>query len=363
MRPLLPVAVRSPLQRFHLQRRKEAEFPRWPVDCTVDNLAQEFLRAAMLARKQNTVPFIWFWPDGLTSAAIMTHDVEARSGLEFCARLMDLDDSFGIKSSFQIIPESRYTIPPGLLKHIDQRGFEVNVHDLNHDGYLFRDREEFMRRVLKINRYLREFGAQGFRSGIMYRNQQWFGHLDAAYDMSVPNSAHLDPQSGGCCTVMPYFVGDVLELPASMTQDYALFNFLQNYSIELWQREIEMVREKHGLISFIVHPDYIVEDRPQSVYRALLQYLEGIRDEGKTWFALPRDINQWWRQRSQMKLVRTGAGWTITGPGSERARIAFARVDGNHIRYCVQPAHHEFRPGPGDHEDTTSLARSAKASS
>lgn len=30
-----------------------------------------------------------------------------------------------------------------------------------------------------------------------------------------------------------------LELPLSMTPDYALFNFLQDHSIDLWQREIE----------------------------------------------------------------------------------------------------------------------------
>jgi len=336
VRPLLPVALRSPLQRLHLQRRKEESFPRWPVDCTVDKLAAEFLRAAMLANQQTAAPFIWFWPDGMESAAIMTHDVETRAGLEFCDCLMDLNDSFGIKSSFQIIPESRYTIPPGFLKHIGDRGFEVNVHDLNHDGHLFREREEFRRRVREINRYLREFEAQGFRSGIMYRNQQWFGDLNAEYDMSVPNCAHLDPQSGGCCTVMPYFVGNVLELPVSMTQDYALFNFLQDYSIDLWQSEIEMVREKHGLISFIVHPDYVIEEQPRTIYRLLLQHLERIRQEGKIWFALPRDVNRWWRQRTQMKLVRSGAGWTVAGPGSERARVAYAYHEGDDVRYCFQ---------------------------
>jgi hypothetical protein len=338
VRPLLPVALRSPLQRLHLQRRKAESFPRWPVDCTVDKLAAEFLRAAMLANHQTAAPFVWFWPDGMHSAAIMTHDVETRAGLEFCDCLMDLNDSFGIKSSFQIIPESRYAIPPGFLRHVNQRGFEVNVHDLNHDGHLYREREEFKRRAGEINRYLREFEAQGFRSGIMYRNQQWFGDLEAAYDMSVPNCAHLDPQSGGCCTVMPYFVGNVLELPVSMTQDYALFNFLQDYSIDLWQREIEMVRNQHGLISFIVHPDYIIEERPRTIYRALLRHLQLIREEGNVWFALPGDVNRWWRQRSQMKLLRSGGEWTITGPGSERARVAYAHLEGDHIRYCLQPA-------------------------
>jgi hypothetical protein len=29
-------------------------------------------------------------------------------------------------------------------------------------------------------------------------------YLCFAYDMSIPNVAHLDPQRGGCCTIMPF---------------------------------------------------------------------------------------------------------------------------------------------------------------
>ena len=32
--------------------------------------------------------------------------------------------------------------------------------------------------------------------------------LDFSFDMSIPNVAHLDPQRGGCCTIMPYFIGN-----------------------------------------------------------------------------------------------------------------------------------------------------------
>ena len=53
--------------------------------------------------------------------------------------------------------------------------------------------------------------------------------------MSVPNVAHLEPQRGGCCTVMPYFVGDVLELPLTTIQDYSLFHILGDYSTTLWK--------------------------------------------------------------------------------------------------------------------------------
>lgn len=38
----------------------------------------------------------------------MTHDVEAVAGREFCAQMLDIDESFGIRASFQIVPEGRY---------------------------------------------------------------------------------------------------------------------------------------------------------------------------------------------------------------------------------------------------------------
>ena len=33
------------------------------------------------------------------------------------------------------------------------------------------------------------------------------------------------------------------------TQDYALFNYLNEYSIDLWKRQIELIMEHHGLIN------------------------------------------------------------------------------------------------------------------
>ena len=137
----------------------------------------------------------------------MTHDVEDRAGYEFCDELMDIDDEHDIKASLQIVPEGHYRCSDAMLDQIRERGFELNVQDLNHDGYLFADRSEFLRRAKKINEYGRAFGAKGFRAAVLYRNLEWMDALEFSYDMSVPNVAHLDPQHGGCCSVMPYFVG------------------------------------------------------------------------------------------------------------------------------------------------------------
>src|SRR5206468_8484892 len=137
---------------------------------------------------------------------------------------------------------------------------------------LFWDREEFLRSAQKINYYAKQFGAQGFRSPVMYRNVDWFKYLCFSYDMSVPNVAHMEPQRGGCCTIMPYFLPDgMLELPLTMIQDYSLFHILEEYSLALWRQQISIVMDGHGLMSFIIHPDYDIENRAPGVYKGLLK--------------------------------------------------------------------------------------------
>jgi hypothetical protein len=328
LRPFLPVSIRKHIQRAYLSDWKDIPFPLWPVDRTVDRCLERLLALSMRAQGVSAVPFVWFWPDGAPSCTIMTHDVEHLSGRNFCSQLMDLDDAAGITSSFQIVPEGRYPIPETLLDEIRSRGFEINVHDLNHSGRLFASREDFRRGAEQINAYGRRFGAVGFRSGALYRNQAWFDGLDFSYDMSVPNVAHLDPQRGGCCTVMPFFIGKLLEIPVTTTQDYTLFQILNDYSIDLWKRQIATITRHHGLASFIVHPDYVIAKRARATYQALLDHLAQMRESGQTWIALPREVDLWWRQRSQMRVVRDAGRWRIEGPGYERARLAFAtRVD------------------------------------
>lgn len=333
VRPLMPISVRKHLQRWYFRGWETIAFPKWPVDFTTEKLLEHLLLLSMHARNLRSLPFIWFWPEGAPSCAIMTHDVETAAGRDFCTRLMDINDSFGIKSAFQVVPEKRYGVPQSLLDGISSRGFELNVHDLNHDGHLMKNRQEFLRRATHINRHGRRFKALGFRSAMLHRNLEWYDALDFSYDMSVPNVAHLDPQRGGCCTVFPFFNGKLLEIPVTMIQDYSLFHILQDYSLDRWKQQIALIMEEHGLMNFIVHPDYILEEREQQIYEGLLDYLKTLRERDGIWVALPRDVDQWWRQRSRMRIVQDGKNWRIEGQGSERARIAYAELQNDRIVY------------------------------
>jgi hypothetical protein len=77
-------------------------------------------------------------------------------------------------------------------------------------------------------------------------------------------------------------------------------------------------------------------DPRKVVCKDLLTYLSQLRSTEKLWMALPREINRWWRARSQMKLISDGGRWRIEGPEAERARIAYARLENEHLVYRIE---------------------------
>jgi hypothetical protein len=69
----------------------------------------------------------------------------------------------------------------------------------------------------------------------------------------------------------------------------------------------------------------------------LLSYLSELRSEGETWIALPSEAAAWWRLRNELKLVNEGDSWHIEGEGRQAARIAYATIVDEKIRYEFEP--------------------------
>ena len=335
IRPLMPVKVRRHLQRLALQDWSKITFPAWPVDTTVENLMDQLWLLALKNSGAEEIPFIWYWPEGNQSCAIMTHDVETGAGQDFCARMLEIEREHGIHSAFEVVPEVRYEVSGSVLETIRRAGCEICVHGLNHDGRLFSSEELFRSRAKAINEYARKWGAKGFRSPVMYRNLDWFDAFAFSYDMSVPNVAHLDPQRGGCCTIFPYFVGDILELPLTTIQDYPLYNIIRTDPMEMWSKQMEAIAARNGMMSFIIHPDYTIEKDTQVLYGNLLKLLRKFGDGRKTWLALPGEVDTWWRQRAAMTLENQDGNWIIRGKGSERAAVAYARLENGKVTFVL----------------------------
>jgi hypothetical protein len=113
----------------------------------------------------------------------------------------------------------------------------------------------------------------------------------------------------------------------------SVFHILGQHSTRLWREQIERILAENGLASFIAHPDYLVEPAAQWLYTELLRLLVSLREERGVWFALPSEIDGWWRDRRGMRLVPDGSSWRIEGRGSDRARLAFARLRDGRVVY------------------------------
>jgi hypothetical protein len=100
-------------------------------------------------------------------------------------------------------------------------GFEIGVHDLKHDGKLFHSRSGFQKRAVQINRYLKEWGAVGFRSGFMLKELDWLHDLEIEYDASTFDTDPFEPQPQGADTIFPFWISRESGTPHGKTSSGA----------------------------------------------------------------------------------------------------------------------------------------------
>jgi hypothetical protein len=247
------------------------------------------------------------WPGGKRFALVLTHDVETAAGLSRCERLADLEQERGFRSSFGFVP-LRYRTPEPLRRTLAARGFEIMVHDLEHDGKLYRSREHFAARRGLINRFLREWGARGFASGSMQHNLPWIAELDVDFDISTYDVDLFEPQRCGWDRIFPLWVqspdgggGGFVEMPYTLPQDFTLFVLMRERSNDIWRRKLDWIAGHGGMVLIKTHPDYMAfgpervrSGYPVEFYADLLDYIRA-QYAGQFWPALPSEMARYWR--------------------------------------------------------------------
>jgi hypothetical protein len=290
IRPLIPRCIQLSLRRRIVMRQRSACRDVWPIDPS-----------------SGAAPENWLgWPQGKQFALVLTHDVDTQKGRDRCVELARLEQQLGFCSSFNFVPR-RYNLSLELRQYLTQRGFEVGVHDLYHDGKLYQSRNVFTVRARAINRYLREWSAVGFRSGAMHHNLEWIGELAISYDASTFDTDPFEPQPEGMGTIFPFYVPretspqkGYVELPYTLPQDFTLFVLMREASIDIWKRKLDWIAEHGGMALVIAHPDYMAfgdskpgrEEYPASLYCAFLEHIESCF-KGRYWNVLARDLAQW----------------------------------------------------------------------
>jgi peptidoglycan/xylan/chitin deacetylase (PgdA/CDA1 family) len=330
VKPMLPRSVQLALRRMFARHQARRRFPAWPIETLrVDELKNRF-RAELQDTGSDRIAFLNFWPERRRFALILTHDVEGPRGVENIPRVLEVERRYGLRSSWNFVAED-YAIDPGVFGQLRAAGCEIGLHGLHHDGLLFADRSRFLAQLPRIQEVMREWDVVGFRSPATHREAAWMNELGCLYDSSFPDTDPFEPQPDGCCSIWPFFFGELVELPITMAQDHTLFEVLRDRSIGRWVQKGDWLATNHGLVNVLVHPDYLIDDGRLELYDQLLAYLTQLVG---AWHVLPRDVASWWRRRSRLRQADPAhpADEPTEGP---RATVAYARREGEEIVFDI----------------------------
>jgi len=307
---LIPSGVRAGARSYLTKAQKRRPFPRWPLETSLEDFKRLALRWLLQVSRTGELPFIWFWPRGKDFCLLLTHDVErSLEGNNGIDNLSSAERVLGFKSSLNVVP-FRYPVTSADIQALKAEGFEIGVHGYSHDGMLFQSWQAFKDRAGEINRLARSWGAVGFRSASTYRNPYWLNMIDFDYDSSFFDTDPYEPQPGGCLSLFPYLVGDTVELPLTMPQDYTLFVLLKEANIKVWLTKAQEIRDRNGLICLVAHPDegYVGDADKVRHYVEFLEFLDG---DDRMWNPYPREAARWWRARDAARLVNSEGSLSI----------------------------------------------------
>jgi len=293
LKPVVPRRLQLFLRKQLVLQKRGCCADIWPVDTRINGLPEHWRG----------------WPEEKQFALILTHDVDTETGQKKCRGLMELEETLGFRSSFNFVPE-RYSVDAALRRSLTDNGFEVGVHGLNHDGKLYESRKTFQKRAAKINAYLKEWNAVGFRSPAMHHNLEWIHDLDIEYDASTFDTDPFEPQPDGVGTIFPFWVKGngnqkaYVELPYTLPQDFTLFILMKEKNIDIWQKKLDWIAKHGGMALINTHPDYMnfgqgkmgLEEYPADYYREFLEYVKG-RYEGRYWHVLPKEMARYWVEK------------------------------------------------------------------
>ncbi len=317
VRPLLPRRVQIALRRAFARIQARTQFPRWPAETALHDL-YAFLLGELAALADEPMPYVAPWPKERDWALVLTHDVERAAGYRGLHLLRDVEIEMGFRSAWNFVPERDYEVEDSVVRELGANGFEVGVHGLHHDGRDLESRATLEARLPAIRSYAERWGAVGFRSPATHRRWEWMPLLGFEWDSSYPDTDPFEPQGGGCCSWLPFFNEELVELPLTLPQDHTLFAILRKEDEGPWIEKTTFLRERGGMALLNTHPDYLLEPKLVDVYR---RYLEHFAPDERCWRALPREVAAWWRRRAETNLVRDGRTWRLDGPAADEARI------------------------------------------
>jgi len=303
LKPILPRTLTRSLRQYYSSPSDTKPRNNWPIDSRYVSFQWELMRQLLVSSGNSSIQYKSIWPNKHQFALVLTHDIETAEGQAFVRKVADMEENLGFRSSFNFVLE-RYPLDFKLIQELRERGFEVGCHGLKHDGKLFSNKKEFLKRVAKINQHLKEYRMVGFRAPLTHRNPEWMQALEIEYDLSFFDTDPFEPIPGGAMSIWPFFIGHFVELPYTLVQDYTLTSVLGETTPRLWLEKVDFIKKFHGMALLNSHPDYLND--PNS-FRVYAEFLETMKKNEEYWHALPGDVASWWKSRAESAEIESSS--------------------------------------------------------
>ena len=281
----VPPLARQVLARVigRLQRARQsawAKFPGWPVDLSVDALAD---LSGVASIKFPVTP------------VMVSHDIDSPEGLRNLVKdFLPTEESVGCRSANYIVP-CAWPIDHGLLGETARRGHEIGIHGYDHSNQTaFASDAERSRRLAEGYRLAERYEGIGYRAPSLVRTRELIEGLKRhyKYDSSIPTSGGPFPvPNNGCATARPWRFGEMWELPLTMPRDGSLrfLGYSPDKILEMWKSSAEYIARSGGIICLLTHCEAGFSGNPPMLasYRAFLEWCAG-----NSWmrFTRPRDL-------------------------------------------------------------------------
>ncbi len=304
----IPVPLRNFLFNALLTFKRDPKWPNWPVEKSVELIRYLYIKSISIKLKKK-VPYVSFWPQKKKFAVVITHDCDTESSFKNIDKIRDIEKRYGMLSCWNIL-SNKYKIDKNALKRLKNEGCEIGLHGYNHDNRLpFLKKEKIIGRINSASSLIKEFSIRGFRSPSLLRNKKFLELLSNyfAYDSSTCDTDLLSPVAirSGTCTVFPFFINNMVEIPITLPQDYRLIrlNKTKNEIFDIWKGKIDFLRKVNGTAVLLTHPDSHIfgNDKYLDVYEKTLKYMTSF-EEG--WHALPNEICKWWNERDRASIKK-----------------------------------------------------------
>ncbi|HII15569.1 MAG TPA: hypothetical protein HA362_04620 [Nanoarchaeota archaeon] len=314
----IPVFIRLGLFKLLLKFKHDPGWPKWPIEKSIDAIRHLFMMGIAKACN-HPVKYIDFWPKG-RFALLLTHDCDSEASYRWIEYIREMEKSHGFTSSWNFVPK-KYELDFTKIRLLKKEGCEIGIHDYDHTANLpYRSREEIAGAIDYGIKQLKEFNPNGFRSAQLQRTPEFMSILadKMAYDSSVPDTDIYSPVyfRNGACTIFPFFIKKMVELPLTLQQDFRLKRMGMSpvQIAEAWKLKLKYIHERGGLATMNVHPDDFIfgSEYYLKAYEDFLKHAEKL----EPWNANPSDIAKWWHERCNASLK----GGKVKG--SKRARVA-----------------------------------------